>query len=48
MQNKKLQIVLCHKRIISSKFKIFKKKTHTPKTQLMHSIANIAQVIVDF
>ena len=47
MQNKKLQIVLCHKRIISSKFKIFK-KNHTPKTQLMHSIANIAQVIVDF
>jgi len=31
MQNKKLQIVLCHKRIISSKFKIFK-KNHTPKT----------------
>ena len=26
MQNKKLQIVLCHKRIISSKFKIFKKR----------------------
>jgi len=45
MQNKKLQIVLCHKRIISSKFKI-SKKNHTPN-QLMHLIA-IAQVIVDF
>lgn len=41
----KLQIVLCHKRIISSKFKISKKKK-TPN-QLMHLIA-IAQIIVDF
>lgn len=47
MQNKKLQIVLCHKRIISSKFKIFKKKSY-PQKPLCIQLQTLLKLLLTF